>query len=120
MYFNPIYGLNDLDVWKNVVVTYQKTGASTSTTSIYVDGELKQTDNHTLAMDYVRELIFLSVKIITEICFKGIWTTYVFTLEYLIAMKLLHYLMIQQIIFYQVSTVFILIKIHRTFFRMKQ
>jgi hypothetical protein len=53
MYFNPIYGLNDLNVWKNVVVTYQKTGASTSTTAIYVDGELKQTDNHTLAMDYV-------------------------------------------------------------------
>ena len=53
MYFNPIYGLNDLNVWKNVVVTYQKTGASTSTTSIYVDGELKQTDNHTLAMDYL-------------------------------------------------------------------
>lgn len=53
MYFNPIYGLNDLNVWKNVVVTYQKTGPSTSTTAIYVDGELKQTDNHTLAMDYV-------------------------------------------------------------------
>uniref|UniRef100_A0A832G7U7 LamG domain-containing protein n=1 Tax=Ignavibacterium album TaxID=591197 RepID=A0A832G7U7_9BACT len=52
IYFNPIYGLNDLNVWKNVVVTYQKTSASTSTTSIYVDGELKQTDNHSLAMDY--------------------------------------------------------------------
>lgn len=52
IYFNPIYGLNDLNVWKNVVVTYQKTGESTSTTSIYVDGELKQTDNHSLAMDY--------------------------------------------------------------------
>jgi hypothetical protein len=51
--FNPTYNLNDLNVWKNVVVTYQKTGASNSTTSIYVDGELKQTDNHTLAMDYV-------------------------------------------------------------------
>lgn len=24
MYFNPIYGLNDLNIWKNVVVTYQK------------------------------------------------------------------------------------------------
>ncbi len=53
MYFNPIYSLNDLNVWKNVVVTYQKTSTSTSTTLIYVDGELKQTDNHTLAMDYV-------------------------------------------------------------------
>ena len=52
MYFNPIYGLSDLDVWKNVVVTYKKLGISTSTTSIYVDGELKQTDNHSLAMDY--------------------------------------------------------------------
>ena len=52
MYFNPIYGLSDLDVWKNVVVTYKKLGTSTSTTSIYVDGELKQTDNHSLAMDY--------------------------------------------------------------------
>ena len=51
-YFNPIYGLNDLNIWKHVVVTYKKLGASTSTTSIYVDGELKQTDNHTLAMDY--------------------------------------------------------------------
>lgn len=53
MYFNPIYGLNDLNVWKNVVVTYQKTGESTSTTSLYIDGELKQTDSHFLAMDYV-------------------------------------------------------------------
>ena len=52
MYFNPIYGLNDLNVWKNVVVTYKKLSVSTSTTSIYIDGELKQTDNHTLAMDY--------------------------------------------------------------------
>jgi hypothetical protein len=53
MYFNPIYGLNDLNIWKHVVVTYKKLGTSTSTTSIYVDGELKQTDNHSLAMDYV-------------------------------------------------------------------
>jgi hypothetical protein len=53
MYFNPIFGLNDLNVWKNVVVTYQKTGPSTSTSVIYVDGQLKQTDNHALAMDYV-------------------------------------------------------------------
>lgn len=52
MYFNPIYGLNDLNVWKNVVVTYKKLSETTSTTSIYVDGELKQTDNHNLAMDY--------------------------------------------------------------------
>ena len=52
MYFNPIYGLNDLNIWKHVVVTYKKLGTSTSTTSIYVDGELKQTDNHSLAMDY--------------------------------------------------------------------
>ncbi|AFH47900.1 5'-Nucleotidase domain protein [Ignavibacterium album JCM 16511] len=52
VYFNPIYGLNDLNVWKNVVVTYKKLSQTTSTTSIYVDGELKQTDNHNLAMDY--------------------------------------------------------------------
>ncbi|BDQ03655.1 MAG: hypothetical protein KatS3mg036_0356 [Ignavibacterium sp.] len=52
IYFNPIYGLNDLNVWKNVVVTYKKLSETTSTTSIYVDGELKQTDNHNLAMDY--------------------------------------------------------------------
>jgi hypothetical protein len=51
-YFNPIYTLTDLNVWKNIVVTYKKLTESTSTTSIYVDGELKQTDNHTLAMDY--------------------------------------------------------------------
>lgn len=52
IYFNPIYGLNELNIWKHVVVTYKKLGTSTSTTSIYVDGELKQTDNHSLAMDY--------------------------------------------------------------------
>ena len=52
MYFNPIYTLTDINVWKNVVVTYKKLSETTSTTSIYVDGELKQTDNHTLAMDY--------------------------------------------------------------------
>lgn len=53
VYFNPVFALNDLNVWKNVVVTYKKLSQTTSTTSIYVDGELKQTDNHNLAMDYV-------------------------------------------------------------------
>ncbi|MCK7521723.1 MAG: LamG domain-containing protein [Ignavibacteriales bacterium] len=24
MYFNPIYGLNELSIWKNIVVTYEK------------------------------------------------------------------------------------------------
>jgi hypothetical protein len=52
LYFNPTYNLNYLNEWKHIVVTYQKTSATTSSTSIYVDGELKQTDNHTLAMDY--------------------------------------------------------------------
>lgn len=51
-YFNPIYTSTDINVWKNVVVTYKKLTETTSTTSIYVDGELKQADNHTLAMDY--------------------------------------------------------------------
>jgi len=58
MYFNPIYGLNELNIWKNVVVTYEKLSETTSTTSIYVDGELKQSDNHTLAMDYVPGIDF--------------------------------------------------------------
>jgi len=71
MYFNPIYGLNDLNVWKNVVVTYQKTGGSTSTTSVYVDGELKQTDNHTLAMDYVSGPDFVIGKNHNGNFFKG-------------------------------------------------
>lgn len=71
IYFNPIYGLNDLNVWKNVVVTYQKTGASASTTSIYVDGELKQTDNHTLAIDYVPGIEFFIGKNHNGNFFKG-------------------------------------------------
>ncbi len=70
--FNPIYGLNDLNVWKNVVVTYQKTGASTSTTSIYVDGELKQTDNHNLAMDYAPGVEFKIGKNVMVITLKDI------------------------------------------------
>ncbi|MCK7528167.1 MAG: LamG domain-containing protein [Ignavibacteriales bacterium] len=71
MYFNPIYGLSDLDVWKNVVVTYKKLGISTSTTSIYVDGELKQTDNHSLAMDYAPGLDFFIGKNHNGNFFKG-------------------------------------------------
>lgn len=71
IYFNPIYGLNDLNVWKNVVVTYQKTGTSTSTSSIYVDGELKQTDNHNLAMDYVPGFEFFIGKNHNGNYFKG-------------------------------------------------
>ncbi|MBP9084178.1 MAG: T9SS type A sorting domain-containing protein [Bacteroidia bacterium] len=70
-YFNPIYSLNDLNVWKNVVVTYQKTSTSTSTTSIYVDGELQQIDNHTLAMDYVPGINFSIGKNHNGNFFKG-------------------------------------------------
>jgi hypothetical protein len=71
MYFNPIYGLNDLNVWKNVVVTYKKLTETTSTSSIYVDGELKQTDNHNLAMDYVPGINFLIGKNHNGNYFKG-------------------------------------------------
>ncbi len=69
--FNPIYGLNDLNVWKNVVVTYKKLTETTSTTSIYVDGELKQTDNHTVAMDYVPGIEFKIGKNVNGNFFKG-------------------------------------------------
>ncbi|WP_304131339.1 LamG domain-containing protein [Ignavibacterium album] len=71
LYFNPTYNLPELNVWKNVVVTYQKTSASTSTTSIYVDGELKQTDNHTLAMDYAPGIEFKIGKNVNGNYFKG-------------------------------------------------
>lgn len=71
LYFNPIYNLPELNIWKNVVVTYQKTSASTSTTSIYVDGELKQTDNHTLAMDYAPGIEFKIGKNVNGNFFKG-------------------------------------------------
>ena len=71
LYFNPTYNLPELNVWKNVVVTYQKTSASTSTTSIFVDGELKQTDNHTLAMDYAPGIEFKIGKNVNGNYFKG-------------------------------------------------
>ena len=71
LYFNPIYNLNYLNVWKHIVVTYQKTSATTSTTSIYVDGELKQTDNHTLAMDYASGIEFKIGKNVNGNFFKG-------------------------------------------------
>lgn len=69
--FNPIFGLNDLNVWKNVVVTYKKLTETTSTTSIYVDGELKQTDNHNIAMDYVPGINFFIGKNHNGNFFKG-------------------------------------------------
>ncbi len=69
--FNPTYGLNDLNIWKNVVVTYKKLSETTSTTSIYVDGELKQTDNHNLAMDYVPGFDFFIGKNHNGNFFKG-------------------------------------------------
>ncbi|MFN3694008.1 MAG: LamG domain-containing protein, partial [Ignavibacterium sp.] len=71
LYFNPTYNLPELNVWKHVVVTYQKTSASTSTTSIFVDGELKQTDNHTLAMDYAPGIEFKIGKNVNGNFFKG-------------------------------------------------
>lgn len=71
LFFNPIYGLSELNVWKNVVVTYKKLSETTSTTSIYVDGELKQTDNHNLAMDYVPGINFFIGKNHNGNFFKG-------------------------------------------------
>jgi hypothetical protein len=50
--FNPTYNVSALNVWNHIVVTYKKLTSSTSTTSLYFDGELKQTDNHNLPMDY--------------------------------------------------------------------
>ena len=69
--FNPTYNLSELNVWKNVVVTYKKTSESTSTSAIYVDGELKQSDNHNLAMDYVPGINFFIGKNHTGNYFKG-------------------------------------------------
>ncbi|MDO9253933.1 MAG: LamG-like jellyroll fold domain-containing protein [Bacteroidales bacterium] len=71
MYFNPVIDLNDLNVWKNVVVTYKKLSLTTSETSIYVDGEWKQTDTHSLAMDYAPGINFLIGKNHNGNYFKG-------------------------------------------------
>jgi len=71
MYFNPIIDLNDLNVWKNVVVTYKKLSVTTSETSIYVDGEWKQSDTHALAIDYAPGINFLIGKNHNGNYFKG-------------------------------------------------
>jgi hypothetical protein len=51
-YFNPTYNLTAVNEWQHLLVTYKKLSETSSTTALYVNGELKQTDNHTLAMAY--------------------------------------------------------------------
>lgn len=51
-YFNPTYNVTAVNEWQHVLVTYKKLSESSSTTALYFNGELKQTDNHTLAMAY--------------------------------------------------------------------
>jgi hypothetical protein len=57
-WFNPTYTLTNLNEWVHILVTYKKTGASSSTTSLFVNGELKQTDNNPMAMTYAPGINF--------------------------------------------------------------
>lgn len=51
--FNPTYTVTAVNEWQHVLVTYKKISGSSSTTSLFINGELKQTDNHTLAIAYM-------------------------------------------------------------------
>jgi hypothetical protein len=51
-YFNPTYDLTTVNEWQNITVTYTKLSETTSTTTLYVNGLQKQSDNHTMAMAY--------------------------------------------------------------------
>jgi hypothetical protein len=57
-WFNPTYTLTNLNEWVHILVTYKKTDASSSTTSLFVNGELKQTDNNPIAMTYAQGINF--------------------------------------------------------------
>ena len=50
---NPTYILTNLNEWVNVLVTYKKNNQTSSTTSLYINGELKQTDIHYMSMEYL-------------------------------------------------------------------
>ena len=50
---NPIYILTNLNEWVNVVVTYKKNNQTSSTTSLFINGDLKQTDIHYMSMEYI-------------------------------------------------------------------
>ncbi len=50
---NPIYNLTNLNEWVNVLVTYKKNSPTSSTTSLFINGEHKQTDDHFMSMDYI-------------------------------------------------------------------
>lgn len=43
---------NDLNTWHHVVVTYEKTGDLSSVTKLYINGELKKTDNQDVTIGY--------------------------------------------------------------------
>ena len=52
-YFNPTYNnLTNVNQWQHVAVTYKKTNVNESVTSLYINGEWKQTDNHAAAITY--------------------------------------------------------------------
>ncbi|MGB3007909.1 MAG: LamG-like jellyroll fold domain-containing protein, partial [Chitinophagaceae bacterium] len=52
-YFNPTYNnMTAVNQWQHVAVTYKKTNVNESVTSLYINGELKQTDNHAAAITY--------------------------------------------------------------------
>ncbi len=52
-FFNPTYNnMTAVNQWQHVAVTYKKTNVNESVTSLYINGELKQTDNHAAAITY--------------------------------------------------------------------
>ncbi|MBK7557559.1 MAG: T9SS type A sorting domain-containing protein [Chitinophagaceae bacterium] len=51
--FNPTYNnMTAVNQWQHVAVTYKKTNVNESVTSLYINGEWKQTDNHAAAITY--------------------------------------------------------------------
>lgn len=52
-FFSSNYTLsNDVNTWHHVAVTYQKTGDFSSVTKLYINGELKSTDNQGVSIAY--------------------------------------------------------------------
>ncbi|MBK8495551.1 MAG: LamG domain-containing protein [Chitinophagaceae bacterium] len=51
--FNPTYNnMTAVNQWQHVAVTYKKTNVNESVTRLYINGELKQIDNHATAITY--------------------------------------------------------------------
>lgn len=51
--FNPTYiNMTAVNQWQHVAVAYKKTNTNESVTRLYINGELKQTDNHAAAITY--------------------------------------------------------------------